>query len=61
MKNVFKLEQYYNPEELNRPITDFVKYYNIHRYHESLKYVTPEDVHFGMNHTIPDRRSVIKH
>ena len=47
MKNVLKLENYYNPEELKQAINMFVHHYNNKRYHESLKNLTPSDVYFG--------------
>ena len=36
MKNVIKLENYYNPTQLESAIALFVDYYNHHLYHESL-------------------------
>jgi len=47
MKNVLKLENYYNPEELKQAINMFVHHYNNKRYHESLKNLPPSDVYFG--------------
>ena len=47
MKNVIKLENYYSPEELEHAMTEFVNFYNNHRYHESLNNLTPADVFFG--------------
>ena len=44
MKNVVKLEYYYYPWELEKPIADWVDHYNHERYHESLDNVTPVDV-----------------
>ena len=41
MKNVVKLNNYYYPEELIRALEKFVTNYNNHRYHESLKNLTP--------------------
>ena len=46
MKNVIKLENYYNPEELKQAINRFVHYYNNQRYHESLNNLTPSDFYF---------------
>jgi transposase InsO family protein len=60
MKNVVKLNHYYLPGELEQAISDFVDYYNNHRYHESLTNVTPADVYFGRAREILTRREVIK-
>ncbi len=60
MKNVIKLQHYYLPGELEREINQFVKYYNNHRYHESLNNVTPADVYFGRQREIVTRRERIK-
>jgi len=45
MKNIIKLEHYFSPDELRSTITDWVEYYNNHRYHESLHNLTPADVY----------------
>jgi transposase InsO family protein len=60
MKNVVKLENYYFPDDLKARIQEFVDYYNNHRYHESLKNVTPADVYFGRKNEVLSRRSDIK-
>ena len=60
MKNVVKLEHYYNPTDLENRIAEFVEYYNNHRYHESLNNVTPADVYFGRQEEILARREQIK-
>jgi putative transposase len=60
MKNVIKLEHYYNPKDLENRIAEFVDYYNNHRYHESLNNVTPADVYFGREEEILARRQYIK-
>ena len=60
MKNVIKLENYYNPEELKQAIKRFVHYYNNQRYHESLNNLTPADVYFGRSHEKLKRRAIIK-
>jgi len=61
MKNVIKLDNYYSPEELERAIAQFVEYYNHHRYHESLKNMTPADVFHGKGEKILRERARIKH
>lgn len=60
MKNIVKLENYYFPDDLRTRIEEFIEYYNNHRYHESLKNVTPADVYFGRNEEVLSRRSEIK-
>jgi len=60
MKNVVKLEHYYNPKDLKNMIAEFVDYYNNHRYHESLNNVTPDDVYFGRGAKILKERRKIK-
>lgn len=60
MKNVIKLENYYNPEELKQAIKRFVHYYNNQRYHESLNNLTPSDVYFGRSQEKLKRRAIIK-
>jgi putative transposase len=45
MKTVIKLDKYYSPEELERAIAQFVEYSSNHRYHESIKNLTPADVY----------------
>jgi hypothetical protein len=44
MKNRILLENYYLPSELEVQIGALVDYYNHHRYHESLRNLTPADV-----------------
>ncbi len=60
MKNVVKLDHYYCPEELNRALENFVRYYNYERYHQSLDNVTPADVYYGKREQILKRREKIK-
>lgn len=60
MKNIVKLENYYFPDDLRARIQEFVDYYNNHRYHESLKNVTPANVYFGRSKQVLTRRSEIK-
>lgn len=60
MKNVVKLENYYFPDDLRTSIQAFVDHYNNHRYHESLRNVTPADVYFGRQKQILNRRKEIK-
>ena len=45
LKNRILLENYYLPGDLEACIGRFVDYYNHQRYHESLKNLTPADVH----------------
>jgi putative transposase len=60
LKNRILLENYFLPSDLERQIESFVEYYNHHRYHESLKNVTPADVYFGRAQSIINRRERIK-
>ena len=60
MKNIVKLQNYYFPLELEQEVTRYVDYCNNHRYHESLKNVTPADVYFGRNREILTKRDQIK-
>jgi len=61
MKHIFKLENYYFPEELERQIAQFIDYYNNQRFHESLQNLTPADVFFGRDQEILAQRELIKH
>src|ERR1700693_797336 len=60
MKNQILLENYYLPGQLERRLAEFVDYYNLRRYHESLNNLTPADVYFGRGQTILTRREKIK-
>jgi putative transposase len=60
MKNILLLDNYYSPDELKLQIENFVEYYNIERYHESLNNVTPADVYTGRNVRIIEERQRIK-
>ena len=60
MKNRILLENYYLPGNLEQQIGVFVDHYNNHRYHESLKNVTPADVYFGRDKDILREREKIK-
>jgi transposase InsO family protein len=52
MKNQILLENYYLPGQLEQRLAEFVDYYNLRRYHESLNNLTPADVYFGRGQTI---------
>ena len=52
LKNIVKLEHYYNFMDLEKAIDAFVEHYNNHRYHESLQNCTPADVIFGRQEKI---------
>src|SRR5210317_1926015 len=60
MKNRILLEHYFLPGDLTRQIEAFIEHYNHHRYHESLKNITPADVYFGRENEILTRREEIK-
>ena len=60
LKNRILLENYFLPGDLRQKIDAFVNHYNYHRYHESLKNLTPADVYFGRGETILKQRERIK-
>ena len=60
MKNVVKLQNYYQSEVLEREIARFVDYYNNKRVHESLGNVTPADVFCGRYRQILEARRLLK-
>jgi transposase InsO family protein len=60
MKNQILLENYYLPGQLEERLAEFVDYYNLRRYHESLNNLPPADVFFGRGQTILTRRLNIK-
>ncbi len=60
LKNRILLEHYFLPGDLTRQIEAFIEHYNHHRYHESLKNLTPADVYFGRGTEIINRRERIK-
>jgi putative transposase len=60
MKNMVKLQNYYQSEVLEREIARFVEYYNNERVHESLDNVTPADVYHGRHHEIQTARQLLK-
>jgi putative transposase len=60
MKNQILLENYYLPGQLEQRLAEFVAFYNLRRYHESLDNLTPADVYFGRGQTILTRRENIK-
>ncbi|WP_420875278.1 IS3 family transposase [Paremcibacter congregatus] len=61
LKNRVLLENYFLPGDLETQIRTFIDYYNHHRYHESLKNLTPADVYFGRGQSILNKRERIKH
>ena len=60
MKNQILLENYYLPGQLEQRLAEFVDYYNLRRYHESLNNLTPADVYFARAQAILTRRETIK-
>jgi putative transposase len=60
MKNQILLENYYLPGQLEQRLAEFVDYYNLRRYHESLNNLAPADVYFGRGQTILTRRETTK-
>jgi transposase InsO family protein len=51
LKNRILLENYDLPGDLEAQIEAFIEHYNHHRYHESLKNLTPADVYRGRGQT----------
>lgn len=60
LKNRVLLENYFLPGDLENQIEAFITHYNYHRYHESLKNLTPADVYFGRGQSILKQRERIK-
>jgi putative transposase len=60
MKNVILLQNYYSPSGLEKALAEFVEYYNIERYHESLDNLTPADICFGKFEEVLTRREETK-
>jgi len=60
LKNRILLENYYLPGDLEAQIGAFITHYNHHRYHESLKNLTPANVYFGRGQTILLEKEKIK-
>ena len=48
------------PGQLEKAISDFVEYYNLHRYHKALGNVTPADVLSGRREQILQHRKEVK-
>ena len=55
-----KLDNYYSPDELRRRLSDWVEWYNNHRYHEALDNLRPVDVYEGRAEKIKRERRMIK-
>jgi len=60
MKNVIKLDHYYSPNELRSRISQWVEWYNNHRYHEALGNLKPVDVYTGRDEQIILQRQKTK-
>ena len=55
-----ELAYYFCPSELEKAVTQWVKYYNESRFHESLDNLTPRDVYLGQGEEIKRIRETIK-
>ena len=55
-----ELAYYFCPSELEKAISQWVKYYNDSRFHESLDNLTPRDVYLGQGEGIKRIRETIK-
>ena len=60
MKNLIRLQHYYQPGELERELARFVSWYNEQRYHESLQNLTPADMYLGRDRQILTARQLLK-
>jgi putative transposase len=60
MKSRILFENHYLPGDLEATTATLVDHYNHHRYHESLKNLTPANVHAGRGPSILPRRKAIK-
>jgi len=60
LKNRILLENYFLLGDLENQIEAFADHCNHHRYHESLKNLTPADVYFGRGRSILAERERIK-
>jgi transposase InsO family protein len=60
MKNIVKLRNYYQKEELERELTRFVEHYNNECVHESLNNMTPADFYHGRHREILTARQFLK-
>ena len=59
-KFYLELVYYFCPSELEKAISQWVKYYNDSRFHESLDNLTPRDVYLGQGEKIKRIRETIK-
>ena len=60
MKNLILLDNYFSPSELEARITEWVEYYNHHRYHEAIGNVTPHDRYLSLDGKILEHRKKTK-
>jgi hypothetical protein len=60
VKNVVRLENHYNPWQLERPLAHLVDSYNHERLHEATGNVTPDHMYHGRQPAILSRKAKIK-
>jgi putative transposase len=60
MKNIAKLDHYFDLSEIEKALEKLANYYNNERQYESLNNLTLTDVYFGRGEAILEKRERIK-